>query len=179
MIFGPSWAARRDAFIPLLPRDGLVIDVGCGNGILLSHIPTRHGPTIGIDPSWKMVRRARASGCAVVQANAAHVPLANESTVAVVCTYPGSWILDADVWAELARIMIPGAPVNVLLGGTVTRGRFSGARIRLIGLIYGTGRSVSTIPDLALGHPLITGKLHLECDEWGEVTIWKGNREQR
>ncbi len=57
-------------------RGSLVIDVGCGTGILLEGL--KGGPhCVGLDPSIGMLREAKRKGCAadVVLADAMHLPI--------------------------------------------------------------------------------------------------------
>lgn len=176
VLFGPSWTGRRDALGRALPPHGLVLDVGCGSGLLLSRAASRYPAAIGIDPSRHMLRRARDQGVNVIGARADSIPLAGSSVNAVICTYPGPWIQDANVWSEIARIGAPGATVTILLGGTVTDGRFSSVRSRLIGLIYGLNADGPMRLPPGIGHALIPGELQQERDAWGYALIWRGVR---
>ncbi len=176
-LFGPSWARRRDAIGRGMPPDGLVLDVGCGSGILLSGLSGRTNGAVGIDPSQTMTRRAHARGCRVVQASAASIPLANSAVSAVVCSYPGPWIRDQQVWSELDRVTVPGARITILLGGTVTRGRFSMVRSKLIALLYGPeASSHRELKIEGLGHVRIPGRINCVDDEWGQSILWSGIR---
>lgn len=176
-LFGPSWAGRRDAIGRALPPDGLALDVGCGSGILLSRLPERAVGAVGIDPSQAMTRRARARGCRVVQAGAAYIPLADSSVSAVACSYPGPWIRDPQVWTELIRVTTPGAPVTILLGGTITYGRCLMARSKLIAILYGPhpGRH-QEIEVECFGYARLPGCLNRVDDEWGQAILWTGVR---
>lgn len=179
-LFGPSWSGRRRMLAARLPPHGVVLDLGCGNGHLLSILRHRTGPSLGVDLSLPMSRRARTEGARVVLADAKCLPLETEAVVAVVCSYPGPWIRDERVWRELARVSEPGAQVLILLGGTVTRGRWSSLRSALIRAIYGRQlEDVNTIQVDGFGHECIPGCITVKDDEWGQSLIWIGRRLER
>lgn len=173
-VFGPSWAGRRVAIAETVRRDALLVDVGCGSGIVLSMLGSGPGMNVGLDLSSAMVRRAAKRTRNVAQADARRLPLGDATAGAVICTYPGPWILDPDVWNEFARITTPGAAVTILLGGTVTSGRFSSWRTVLIGIMYGKNTVPTGGPIEALGHDLIPGALQSDSDQWGTAFIWSG-----
>lgn len=176
-LFGPSWAGRRRNLLEYLPPKGLVLDLGCGSGRLLAILQHRPGPSVGVDISLPMSRRALNAGANIVVADARCLPLGKETVGSVVCSYPGPWIRDERVWRELARVASPGAQVTVLLGGTVTRGRWSSLRSTLIRLVYGRqSADMSRIPVDGFGHEYIPGSLVVEDDEWGQSLIWTGQR---
>jgi SAM-dependent methyltransferase len=174
---GPAWSGRRRLVLPHAPVEGIALDIGCGEGRLLAAAGQRGLNAVGADPSPAMTRRARRRGCAVIQADARRLPLAAGSAALVMCTYPGPWIADTHVWEELARVTVPGAPVRILLGGTIERGR--GARLRgwLGRLVYGRPARASEFRlPATFGHPLIPGSLHEFADQWGTALLWEGER---
>ncbi len=178
-LFGPSWAGRRSSVGHTIPDKGLVLDLGCGGGLLLSELPHRCGLSVGIEPSPMMAQRARARGCLLVRANAERLPIPDAAVSAIVCTYPGPWIRASRVWDELARVTGPDAAVTILLGGSVTRGRFSTVRSRLIQVIYGGDLQHPDNAELVgFGHAQISGRAALVDDAWGQAIVWTGVRER-
>lgn len=173
--YGPAWNGRRRHVVPSRPN-GMLIDLGCGEGRLLRSIHVADGVTIGIEPSAQMSRRASQHGVAVIRATAQSLPLADRCANHVVASYPGSWILDRRTWDEIARVTAPEATVDVLLGGDVTRGRGSAVRGWLMRLVYGrqqhdTGR----LPPL--GNANVSGDYVFLDDEWGTAILWRGTRD--
>ena len=48
--------------------DGLVVDIGCNDGLFLDAVRRRGGETLGVDPAANIVERAREKGLEVVEA---------------------------------------------------------------------------------------------------------------
>lgn len=117
--------ALVDAFADLVRRStpasttALVADLGCGPGRVAAHLAARGLPVVGFDLSPAMVAAARTAHPDVrfEEAPLSSVPLADGSLAGAVCWYsiihtpPDR--LD-EVWAELARLLVPGG--WVLLG---------------------------------------------------------------
>jgi SAM-dependent methyltransferase len=72
---GAVWAALRDE-APWDDRD--VLDVGCGDGFHLRFFDGARS-VLGVEPYAPLVERAQATGLAVVQGEAARLPLADAS----------------------------------------------------------------------------------------------------
>jgi SAM-dependent methyltransferase len=177
-LFGPSWHGRRIAVADRLHgREGPLLDLGCGSGRLLAAVDTRTQQAVGVDVSVPMLKSAVRRGGVVVQASAAVLPFGNAEFGAVVCSYPGNWIREPDVWSEIGRVVQPGGTVTILFGGTVTRGRLSRVRSTLIRILYGRMENGS----VSIGFPLgtvanLNGSLVSREDRWGTVYQWEGSR---
>jgi SAM-dependent methyltransferase len=95
-----------------LPRDGVVVDVGCGTGRALPALRQAVGPrgtVIAVDVTPEMLREARchgrASHAALVLADARRLPLADASADAVFAAGLVSHLPDPDAGLlELARV---------------------------------------------------------------------------
>jgi SAM-dependent methyltransferase len=152
------------------------LDLGCGEGRLLADPAWRGRPRLGIDPSPQASARARRRGLTVCRAVANRLPMRDASIGAVVCTYPGPWILDSRVWDELVRVTAPCASVAVLLGVTFARGRGAAARGLLQRLAYGNRADESEELPNSFGHALMPGSLERVGDAWGTAYVWRGTR---
>lgn len=103
------WLARaRASLIPPPSRSGrLLVDVGCGGGLLASHVDGHHH--VGIDLSAPSLRVAAAHGVVPVQADATALPLRNGTADVVVAGELFEHVPDlARVVAEIARVLRPG-----------------------------------------------------------------------
>jgi SAM-dependent methyltransferase len=74
-IEGAVWAALRDE-VSWIDRD--VLDVGCGDGFHLRFFDGARS-VLGVEPYAPLVERAQADGLAVVQGEAARLPVASTS----------------------------------------------------------------------------------------------------
>jgi SAM-dependent methyltransferase len=106
---------------------GRVLDAGCGTGRMTAHLRARHPELAltGADLSPGMLQQARAAvpGVEFVEGRLESLPFADASFDGVLVWYSSIHTPDAEmpaVFAELARVARPGAPV--LLGFQAGRG---------------------------------------------------------
>lgn len=177
LAFGAAWHGRRVALLENLPPFELALDIGCGEGRLLQAMARRSLHAVGIDPSVSVARRARERGNHVAVAAAQALPFPGASFGAVLCTYPGPWIIERKVWDEIARVTAPGATIAILLGGDYTTGRGARVRTTLARIAYGRpdGRESADITAL-FGHAVIRGASIQQRDAWGSALFWIGQR---
>jgi SAM-dependent methyltransferase len=108
----------RLAALELLGRGpGRLVDLGCGTGAQTSAFREAGWDVTGVDASEDMLRRARARGLDVVQANISALPFENASFDAAVSLWTHTDVDDfAALVAEAARVLRPQAPF-VYVGG--------------------------------------------------------------
>ena len=122
------WLARaRARLIPPAPRDGAVlVDLGCGGGLLAAHVAGKGYRHVGVDLVRSALEQARAHGVTTLQADVARLPLATgcadvvsageilehvtdlPGTVAEACRIlrPGGWlVLDTIADTALSRMI--------------------------------------------------------------------------
>jgi 2-polyprenyl-6-hydroxyphenyl methylase/3-demethylubiquinone-9 3-methyltransferase len=104
------WLAEaRARLVPPAPCEGaLLVDAGCGGGLLAPHVPQgyRH---VGIDANAAALQLAALHGVAPVRADLAALPLPDASADVVVAGEVLEHVTDLDaVVAELARVLRPG-----------------------------------------------------------------------
>jgi SAM-dependent methyltransferase len=169
--FGESWDSRRIVLLAnARMNDGLVVDVGCGDGRLLHRLQLAGAFCVGVEPSKSMASRARNRGCSVVRARADGLPFADGSVATIVCTYPGPWITEVGSNLEFARVVAPVGCLIVLLGGDYVRGRGAKLRRAALQLVYGRREAVTT----ELTFSGFDGGLEITSDRWGDAVYWRG-----
>jgi 2-polyprenyl-6-hydroxyphenyl methylase/3-demethylubiquinone-9 3-methyltransferase len=103
-------AAARAGLVPRANRRGAVlVDLGCGGGLLAPHVAGLGYEHVGVDVTGSALRIARTHGVRALQGDVAHVPLADASADVVcageilehVCDVPATL-------AEACRVLRPG-----------------------------------------------------------------------
>jgi len=89
------------------PRDGIVLDLACGTGRLTG------GASIGIDASLSslQVARRKHSGVTFIQADAARLPLADNSVNVALCFHLLMHLecgVIEEIFSEVGRVLTPG-----------------------------------------------------------------------
>jgi len=119
---------RKAALKALRPRPGdTVLDLACGTGLNFPYIIRRIGPEgriVGVDCTRAMLERARRKlarhrwdGVALVEGDAARLPLASECCDAVLCSYGMVIIPDyRGAIREAVRVLKPGGRLVLLEG---------------------------------------------------------------
>lgn len=175
LLFLGEWRRWQEATLRYLPADGLVVELGCGTGRLAA---SGHGPGrswLGLDRSPAMLRvarrRSRHEGPWFVRGDARMVPVGDAVATAVVCAFPTEYILDPVVGAEVARVLAPGAPLVVILSGTLAPwGRRRRLHRRALAAFYGaTGRDPA---ELALAG--LAGRQETIPTTGGQALIYVG-----
>jgi len=112
----PLESETWEVLVRLLGKgSGSLIDVGCGTGSYAAGLATLGWDYTGVDASEDMLRRARAKGVTVIQADATSLPFGDASFDAAVsvCTNTDLDDLAAAV-REIVRVLRPGAPFACL-----------------------------------------------------------------
>jgi 2-polyprenyl-6-hydroxyphenyl methylase / 3-demethylubiquinone-9 3-methyltransferase len=105
------WLAKaRAALIPPAPRPGAVlVDLGCGAGLLGPHVAGKGYRHVGVDLVESALRQAGEHGLATVRADVARLPLADACADAVSAGEILEHVTDlSTVVAEACRILRPG-----------------------------------------------------------------------
>lgn len=99
-------------YVERFGRDGEVLEVGCGTGLVLSRIERFARRAQGVDLSPGMLERARTRGLSVVEGSATELPFENES-FDVTCSFKVlAHIPDIEkALSEMARVTRPGGTV--------------------------------------------------------------------
>ncbi len=92
------------------PGAGLVLDAGCGPGLLLERLARAGGDAVGLELSaWNVARsRERGHGRRVIQGDLQRAPLRGGRFAAVACTEVIEHLPDVEkALAECARLLVP------------------------------------------------------------------------
>jgi len=103
-------AAARAEMVPPATRLGaLLVDLGCGAGLLAPHVAGKGYRHIGVDLSPTALPRAADHGVTVIRGDVAHVPLPDEVADVVSAGEILEHVTDvAGALAEACRILRPG-----------------------------------------------------------------------
>lgn len=108
------WLARaRAQLIPPSPsHQAVLVDVGCGGGILAAHV--RGYVHVGVDVSWSALRVAAAKGVAVLRGDAGALPVPAGVADVVVAGEVLEHVAPLEpVVAEVSRVLRPGGAVVI------------------------------------------------------------------
>jgi 2-polyprenyl-6-hydroxyphenyl methylase/3-demethylubiquinone-9 3-methyltransferase len=119
-------AAARAALIPPATRSGAVlVDLGCGGGLLAPHVRDLGYRHVGVDLVASSLEQARAHGVAPVRADVLAVPLADESADVVSAGEILEHVADpSTVVSEACRILRPGGLLVLDTINATWRARF-------------------------------------------------------
>ena len=103
-------AAARGALVPLAGRPGaLLVDLGCGGGLLAPHVAGLGYTHVGVDLVDSALRRARAHGVLPIKGDVLHVPLGDGCADVVVAGEILEHVTDLPMAvAEACRLLRPG-----------------------------------------------------------------------
>jgi SAM-dependent methyltransferase len=124
-----------------------VLDVGCGEGSLMSELGARGCAVVGVEIAKPLVQSLTDRGLAVCEGQAEDLPLPDASFDAIVCSVVLPYTDERQSVAEWARVLKPGGIVNAsyhgvgmglifLLRGPGLRLRFYGFRMLANTLFY-------------------------------------------
>ena len=181
-----SWQRSALAYLPA-PDAGLVLELGHGTGDFQIDLAHAGYTSIALDLSPNMGRLARRklrrAGLDVnlVLADARGLPLRDNAVVAVVCTFPTSYISANRSLGEIARVLKPSGRAIIVLVGHL---RGKGMKRQLIRRLYRlTGQGDELLSDNAIRDLFPAPKFALEnCvvtigDSSAQVVLLKARKE--
>ncbi|MFC7614579.1 class I SAM-dependent methyltransferase [Actinokineospora soli] len=103
-------AAARADLVPPAPRPGAVlVDIGCGAGLLAPHLRGKGYRHVGVDLSASALRQAREHGVAAVRGDALRLPLRDGCADVVAAGEILEHVTDlAAAVREIGRVLAPG-----------------------------------------------------------------------
>jgi 2-polyprenyl-6-hydroxyphenyl methylase / 3-demethylubiquinone-9 3-methyltransferase len=120
-------AAARARLVPRATHDASVlVDLGCGGGVLAPHLADHGHRVIGVDLIAASAALAREHGTTPVVADLRHLPLANECADVVVAGEVLEHVTDLPgVLGEAIRVLRPGGTLVIDTIADTWWGRFS------------------------------------------------------
>ncbi len=143
--FAGEWSRWQRTALRFI-RQGPTLEIGPGTGDLLPLLLEHGLAPCGLEPSPRMIARARRKlarrGVAppppIVRGRAEALPFGDARFGAVVATFPSPYILRPATWAEIARVLRPGGDVAIVMGGDLApHGLGRAARARVYRILYG------------------------------------------
>ncbi|MCI5065003.1 metalloregulator ArsR/SmtB family transcription factor [bacterium] len=128
----PQWGAIRDQaqgtadYLPLLqnriPKEGSLLEVGCGSGMLLKQLLPRSGDTIGVDYSEAMIQEARENLCSSPSSAVdlrlgylEHLPIGDETiNCALACMVFHHIAEPREALKDIARVLRPCGELYII-----------------------------------------------------------------
>jgi 2-polyprenyl-6-hydroxyphenyl methylase/3-demethylubiquinone-9 3-methyltransferase len=103
-------AAARGALVPLAGRPGaLLVDLGCGGGLLAPHVAGLGYTHVGVDLVDSALREARAHGVVPIKGDVLHVPMGDGCADVVVAGEILEHVTDLSLAVtEACRLLRPG-----------------------------------------------------------------------
>jgi len=120
-------AAARASLVPRATRaDSLLVDIGCGAGVLAPHVAHLGHTHVGVDVVTASARQAGERGITVLLADARGLPLADGCADVVVAGEVLEHVPDLDlVVAEAIRVLRPGGTLVIDTIAATWWGRFT------------------------------------------------------
>ncbi len=173
--YGSSWKGRRLSLLAEIQSASRVIDVGCGEGILVRAAERRGIAVTGFEPSRSMQARARRFGTSVVDGRADALPMPAGSVDLIIASYPGPWIFSDATWQEFGRVLRTDGRVSVLIGGTINRGPRWNPRGVLLNIVGGSHVGIPP-PNRIISRSGFDMRWDMREDEWGIAVYLTAHR---
>jgi ubiquinone/menaquinone biosynthesis C-methylase UbiE len=117
------WQRSVFQFLPK-PESGLVLEIAHGTGNLQLDLQAAQYQSIAYDFSAQMgqIARHKFPEGQFVRGKAQELPFEDASFAAIVCTFPTSFVVEADSLREAYRVLKPDGVMIVVLNGLLTGG---------------------------------------------------------
>ena len=123
--------------------EGPLLDVGCGQGVLLEQAIINGIVSVGLDESPQMLRRSQKrlppGKGNLVRGFGQFLPFASGSFRTIAVTFPAPYLFEPSTLQELRRVMAPTGNLIILFTSVVTGSSLHERLIRLSGSLFGFG----------------------------------------
>jgi len=107
----------RQFLVDGMTRGMTVLDIGCGDGDLMSELIGIGCTVKGVEIDRSLVRACQAKGMPVSEGRAERLPIEDSSVDAIVCSVVLSYTLERQAVEEWARVLKPGGVINATYHG--------------------------------------------------------------
>jgi len=118
-----------------------LLDVGCGQGVLLEKSSLNGIISVGLDESPQMLRRSQKrlppGKDNLVRGLGQFLPFASGSFRSITATFPAPYLFERSTMNEIRRVMSPQGRLIILLTAVVTGSSLHERLIRLSGSLFG------------------------------------------
>jgi ubiquinone/menaquinone biosynthesis C-methylase UbiE len=123
--------------------EGPILDVGCGQGVLLEYAESKKITAYGLDESPQMLRRSQkrfppGSGN-LVRGLGQCMPFVSGSFNSITATFPAPYLFEQTTLMEMNRLLAPRGRLIILITAVVTGRSLHDLLIRLFGGLFGFG----------------------------------------
>ena len=145
-----SWQRCVMQYLPE-PNAGVVLELAHGTGDLQVDLSKGGYRAVGLDLSRSMGRLAqrkltkRGIGAALIQGDAACLPVSSNSIAALVSTFPTSFIFHPKTQSEIERVLKPEGRAVIVLSALLTQSGLLATAIRSLYRL--TGQTYARISD--------------------------------
>jgi SAM-dependent methyltransferase len=98
-------------------RGAIVLDIGCGNGVQLTHLRDAGYRAIGLEVAPEAARACRASDHSVLIARAENLPFRSNSCPGILCKVVIPYTEERLAIEEIGRVLAPGGVAILYLHG--------------------------------------------------------------
>jgi SAM-dependent methyltransferase len=125
--------------------EGPLLDIGCGQGVLLEQAEHRGIQGVGLDESPQMLRRSRkrlygGSTASLVRGLGQSIPFVTGSFLTVTATFPAPYLFEFATLNEIRRVIKPEGSFIILITAVVTGSSLHDRMIRLVGVFFGISK---------------------------------------
>jgi ubiquinone/menaquinone biosynthesis C-methylase UbiE len=137
-------------------QPGLMLDLGCGKGILLQQANKQHIPAVGLDESPHMLRHSRQllepTDKTLIRGIGQDLPFRRASFQTIAATFPAPYIFENVTLGEISRVLQPNGNLVILLTAEVTGSSLHERLIRLFSRPFGFGKILLNQNELIINH---------------------------
>jgi ubiquinone/menaquinone biosynthesis C-methylase UbiE len=127
-----------------LIAEGPLLDIGCGQGVLLEQANLANITAFGLDESPQMLHRSQkrqpSGNASLIRGLGQAIPFATASFTTITATFPAPYLFEPTTLKEINRVLAPDGSLIILLTAMVTGNSLRERLIRLSGNFFGFGQ---------------------------------------
>lgn len=120
-----------------------ILDIGCGQGVLLDYAEHNKIMAFGLDESPQMLRRSQkrlpAGSGKLIRGLGQSMPFASGSFKTITATFPAPYLFEQSTLREINRMLTPQGRLFILVTAVVSGRSLHDLLIRFLGGVFGFG----------------------------------------